>query len=85
MALEEMKNQKTDFAVSHWNMPVMTGIEPLKAIRADDALKNTAVLMVIAEAKLENSVEGVQDGVNSDIVKSFNAQTLQAKLNKFFP
>jgi len=85
LALDELKKKKADFVVSDWNMPVMTGIELLKAIRADDGLKTTPVLMVTAEAKQENIVEAVQAGVNNYIVKPFNAATLQEKLNKIFP
>jgi two-component system chemotaxis response regulator CheY len=66
-------------------MPVMTGIDLLRAIRADETLKSTPVLMVTAEAKQENIVAAVQAGVSHYIVKPFNAATLQEKLNKIFP
>jgi two-component system chemotaxis response regulator CheY len=85
MALDELKKKKADFVISDWNMPVMTGLDLLKAIRADDALKSTPVLMVTAEAKQENIIAAVQAGVSNYIVKPFNAQTLQEKLNKIFP
>jgi two-component system, chemotaxis family, chemotaxis protein CheY len=85
LAMDELKKKKADFVVSDWNMPVMTGMDLLKAIRADEELKATPVLMVTAEAKQENIVEAVQAGVNNYIVKPFNAQTLQEKLNKMFP
>jgi two-component system chemotaxis response regulator CheY len=85
LALDELKKKKADFVVSDWNMPVMTGIELLRAIRADDALKSTPVLMVTAEAKQENIVEAVQAGVSNYVVKPFNAATLLEKLNKIFP
>ena len=81
-ALDELRKNKADFVVSDWNMPVMTGIELLRAIRADESLKTTPVLMVTAEAKQENIIEAVKAGVNNYIVKPFNAQTLQEKLNK---
>lgn len=84
-ALEALKKKKADFVVSDWNMPVMTGIDLLRAIRCDEGLKSIPVLMVTAEAKQENLVEAVQAGVNNYIVKPFNAQTLQDKLNKIFP
>lgn len=85
LAMDELKKKKADFVVSDWNMPVMTGMDLLKAIRADEELKATPVLMVTAEAKQENIIEAVQAGVNNYIVKPFNAQTLQEKLNKIFP
>lgn len=85
LALDELKKKKADFVVSDWNMPVMTGIELLRAIRADENLKSIAVLMVTAEAKQESIVAAVQAGVSNYIVKPFNAATLQEKLNKIFP
>ena len=85
LALDELKKKKADFVVCDWNMPVMTGIELLKAIRADDSLKSIPVLMVTAEAKQENIVAAVQAGVSNYIVKPFNAATLLEKLNKIFP
>ena len=85
LALDELKKKKADFVVSDWNMPVMTGIDLLRAIRADETLKTIPVLMVTAEAKQENILEAVQAGVSNYIVKPFNAATLQEKLNKIFP
>ena len=84
-ALEELKRKKADLVVSDWNMPVMTGIELLKAIKADGDLKSVPVLMVTAEAKKENIVEALQAGVINYIVKPFNAKTLEEKMNKIFP
>lgn len=83
-ALEELRRKKADLVISDWNMPQMTGIELLRAIRSDTALKDVPVLMVTAEAKKENIMEAVQAGVNNYIVKPFSAETLQDKLNKIF-
>ena len=85
LALEELKKKKADFVVCDWNLPVMTGIDLLRAIRADDALKSVPVLMVTAKDKQEHIIEAVKAGVSHNIVKPFNAQTLQEKLSKIFP
>ena len=66
------------------SMPVMTGIDLLKAIRADAKLKTLPVLMVTAEAKREQIIEAAQSGVNGYIIKPFTAQTLEEKLGKIF-
>jgi two-component system, chemotaxis family, chemotaxis protein CheY len=84
-ALDELRKKKADLVVSDWNMPVMNGLDLLRAIRQDNDLKNTPVLMVTAEAKKENIVEALQAGVSNYIVKPFNAKTLEEKLNKIFP
>jgi two-component system chemotaxis response regulator CheY len=84
VALNKLKAEKFDFVVSDWNMPNMTGIDLLKSIRADGALKSLPVLMVTAEAKKENIIEAAQSGASGYIVKPFTAATLDEKLNKIF-
>ena len=83
-ALAKLRADKFNFVVSDWNMPNMTGLDLLKAIRADSALKSIPVLMVTAEAKQENIVEAVQAGVSNYIVKPFTAETLKEKIDKIF-
>ncbi|MCE5274642.1 MAG: chemotaxis response regulator CheY [Syntrophaceae bacterium] len=83
-ALEILQREKIEFVVSDWNMPKMTGLELLKAIRADDALKHIPFLMVTAEAQQENIIEAVKSGVSNYIVKPFTAETLSQKINQIF-
>ena len=84
IALQKLKAGEFDFVVTDWNMPNMTGIELLRAIRADAALKALPVLMITAEAKKENIIEAAQAGASGYIVKPFTAGTLSEKLNKIF-
>jgi two-component system chemotaxis response regulator CheY len=83
-ALQRLRSDPFGFVISDWNMPNMTGIELLKAIRADAALKSLPVLMVTAEARKENIIEAAQAGANGYIVKPFTAATLDEKLTKIF-
>jgi two-component system, chemotaxis family, chemotaxis protein CheY len=83
-ALPMLKNGEFDFLVTDWNMPGMTGIDLLKAVRADDKLKTLPVLMVTAEAKREQIIEAAQAGVNGYVVKPFTAQALKEKIEKIF-
>ena len=83
-ALAALRAAPFDFVVTDWNMPGMTGIDLLRAIRADDRLKTLPVLMVTAEAKREQIIEAAQNGVNGYIIKPFTAQTLEEKLGKIF-
>jgi two-component system chemotaxis response regulator CheY len=84
VGLQKLKSGNFQFVVTDWNMPVMTGIELLKAIRADATLKHLPVLMITAEAKKENIVEAAQSGASGYIVKPFTAATLEEKMNKIF-
>jgi two-component system, chemotaxis family, chemotaxis protein CheY len=81
-ALKILKSQKVDFIVSDWNMPNMTGLELLKAVRADGELSATPFLMVTAEALQDNVVAAVRAGVSNYIVKPFTAETLNGKIQK---
>ena len=83
-ALQKLRSDAFGFVVSDWNMPVMTGIDLLRAIRADEKLKAIPVLMVTAEAQQSNLIEAVQAGVSNYIVKPFTAETMQEKLGKLF-
>ncbi len=84
VALHKLKNSQFEFVVTDWNMPNMTGIELLRAIRADAQLKHLPVLMVTAEAKKENIIEAATAGASGYVVKPFTAATLDEKLKKIF-
>jgi two-component system chemotaxis response regulator CheY len=83
-ALPKLKSGNFDFLVTDWNMPGMTGIDLLKAVRADAQLASLPVLMVTAESKREQIIEAAQAGVNGYVVKPFTAGTLEEKINKIF-
>ena len=83
-ALAVLQQQEIDFVISDWNMPNMTGLELLRAIRTDEKLHKIPVLLITAEALKENVVEAVKAGVNGYIVKPFTAETLGEKIEAIF-
>ncbi|MHB1099420.1 MAG: chemotaxis response regulator CheY [Burkholderiales bacterium] len=83
-ALKKLQGGNFEFVVSDWNMPNMSGIELLRAIRKDPTLKHLPVLMVTAEAKKENIIEAAQAGASGYVVKPFTAAVLDEKLSKIF-
>jgi len=82
VALKVLKSQPFDFVISDWNMPNMSGLELLKAVRADEELKGLPFLMVTAEALKDNVVAAVKAGVSNYIVKPFTAEVLNEKIEK---
>ncbi len=84
VGLKKLGDTPVDLVVSDWNMPKMTGIEFLKAVRADDKLKGIAFIMVTSEADKANIMEAVQAGVNQYIVKPFHANQLEEKIQAVF-
>ncbi|WP_460752910.1 chemotaxis response regulator CheY [Marinomonas epiphytica] len=83
-ALPILQTGSIDFLVTDWNMPGMTGIDLLRAVRADEKLKSTPVLMVTAEAKRDQIIAAAQAGVNGYVVKPFTAVALKEKIEKIF-
>ena len=83
-ALNVLKSEKIGLIVSDWNMPKMTGLDLLKAVRADASMANTPFIMVTAEAQQDNIILAVKAKVSQYIVKPFTAETLSEKLNKIF-
>ena len=83
-ALQILETEKVDFVITDWNMPQMSGLDLLKAIRASEDKKHIPVLMVTAEAMQENIIKAAQAGVNNYIIKPFDAKTLSDKINKIF-
>lgn|SRR5574337_37316 len=83
-ALAVLRSNPIDFVVTDWNMPGMTGIDLLRSIRADPALKSLPVLMVTAENSREQIIAAAQAGVNGYVVKPFTAVTLKEKIDRIF-
>ncbi|MES9844637.1 MAG: chemotaxis response regulator CheY [Candidatus Sedimenticola sp. PURPLELP] len=83
-ALPMLQAGEYDFLITDWNMPGMTGISLLKAVRADPQLTKLPVLMVTAESKRDQIIEAAQAGVNGYVVKPFTAATLEEKIGKIF-
>ncbi len=79
-ALQKLKEGGFGLIISDWNMEPMTGIQLLRAVRADDKLKHIPFIMVTAESKPENVIAAKQAGVSNYIVKPFNAETLRGKM-----
>jgi two-component system, chemotaxis family, chemotaxis protein CheY len=83
-ALAKMRTKRYGLVISDWNMEPMTGYDLLKEVRGDPRLARTPFIMVTAESKTENVIAAKKAGVNNYIVKPFNAQTLQTKIEAVF-
>lgn len=79
-ALAQIRAKSYGLVLSDWNMQPMSGLELLKAVRADDRTKTLPFVMVTAEAKAENVVAARQAGVNNYVIKPFTLAVLKQKL-----
>jgi two-component system chemotaxis response regulator CheY len=83
-ALAMLRSMPFDLVVTDWNMPNMSGIDLLRAIRAEPSIKALPVLMVTAENNRDQIIAAAQAGVNGYVVKPFSAATLEEKLARIF-
>jgi two-component system sensor histidine kinase/response regulator len=81
-ALKLLRQQAVDMVLSDWNMPVMNGLELLKAIRADEKLAALPVVMITAEAERSRIMEAVAHGVSDLLVKPYTVGNLQDRVQK---
>jgi len=81
-ALAKLKLQPFDFVICDISMPIMSGFDLLKAVKADAALKHLPMLMVTAEARKEDIVLAVQCGAAGYLVKPFTQAALQERVSK---
>ena len=65
-------------------MPLVTGLEVLKAVRSIESLKRIPFIMLTAEAYRESLAAAVQAGVTDYISKPFTAETLISKISGVF-
>ena len=83
-ALPILQKGNIDLLITDWNMPGMTGMDLLKAVRCDAGLACIPVLMVTAVTKREPITLAAQAGVNGYLIKPFTAATLNEKIEKIF-
>ena len=66
-----------DAIVLDWMLPVMSGLEVLKALRAK---KQTPVLMLTAKAAINHRIDGLNSGADDYLAKPFDINELRARL-----
>ena len=79
-ALGLMAQKQYGLVISDWNMEPMSGLQLLKEVRSNPAIKSTPFIMVTAESRVENVIAAKNAGVNNYIVKPFSADTLKSKI-----
>jgi response regulator RpfG family c-di-GMP phosphodiesterase len=67
-----------DMVITDWNMPEMSGIDFIRAIRANPATKDLPVLMVTTNAAKDDIVEALKAGING-YVETVHAGRHQAE------
>lgn len=75
-------DEAINFVITDWNMPVLSGLELIKAIRSDEKMGNTPVLMVTTRGVKDDIIEALKAKVNNYVVKPFTPAILREKIDQ---
>jgi len=81
-ALDQSIAKMPDIVLLDWNMPVMTGIEYLRALRATPGGDAPVVVFCTTENDMSRIQEGIAAGANEYIMKPFDADIIKAKFTQ---
>lgn len=71
-----------DMVISDWNMPVMTGLELLKMVRAQPEWKLLPFILLTTESEKGRVLEAVHAQVSNYMVKPVEEEVLKEKMLK---
>jgi two-component system chemotaxis response regulator CheY len=82
-AIEKLSgDSQINFIITDWNMPVVSGLELVKAIRGSEKLSKLPILMVTTRGIKEDIMEALQAKVNNYIIKPFTPAVLKEKIEQ---
>jgi len=79
-ALEKIRGKKIGLVLTDWNMPEMTGEEFVRHLRSSQEYKDVPIVMITTRSMKEDVIVAAKLRVNGYIIKPFNLETLQKKL-----
>ncbi len=79
-ALKLLQTEAIDVVISDWSMPVMHGLDLLKAIRSDARLRLLPFIMITAEVERSRIQEAIACGVSNILVKPYSAANLESRI-----
>ena len=78
-ALKACRDSMPDAVLLDWNMPVMNGLDFLRALRREDGGKTPLVVFCSIENDAEHINEAIRSGADEFIMKPFDADILESK------
>ena len=67
-------------ALVDWNMPEMSGIELVEAVRSDPAFSTLRIVMVTTETELSQVMRAIEAGADEYLMKPFTRDDVVGKL-----
>jgi two-component system, chemotaxis family, chemotaxis protein CheY len=79
-ALNHVSAHTPDVILLDWNMPVMSGMDFLKAYRATNTSPSAKVIFCTTENGIGHIQAAIAAGADEYVMKPFDRETLEAKL-----
>ena len=78
-ALDSCLERMPDVILLDWNMPVMSGIDFLRALRATDGGGGPVVVFCTTENDIAHIQQAMEAGANEYIMKPFDSEIIETK------
>ncbi len=82
-ALELMKKNWLDLVITDYNMPVMNGLDFIKAVKADELLKDIPVVVISTEGSDVKIQEFMTSGAAGYLTKPFTPEMVRDVIVRF--
>jgi len=82
VALDECKKAMPTCVLLDWNMPVMTGIEFIQALRKESGGKDPIVVFCTTENDMSFIQRALEAGANEYIMKPFDSDIVETKFKQ---
>ncbi|HEY4410231.1 MAG TPA: response regulator [Acidimicrobiia bacterium] len=77
---ERLAGNPVQLALVDWNMPEMSGIELVEAVRSDPAFAGLRIVMVTTETELSQVTRALDAGADEYLMKPFTRDDVVGKL-----
>lgn len=81
-AVEYCQKQMPALILLDWHMPVMNGLEFIKALRAMPAGTSPKVIFCTTESEMSNIMQALSAGADEYVMKPFDADIIRGKLQQ---
>jgi DNA-binding response OmpR family regulator len=79
-ALEAIRRERPRLVLLDAMMPGMTGFDVCEAVRADEAVRDTLILMLTAKGRESDVARGTGAGADAYVTKPFSTRDLMQKV-----
>lgn len=81
-AVDQVKRHKVDVIILDWNMPVMDGMECMKAIRADASIEQPKIIFCTTENEFGKIQQAMMNGADEYVMKPFDDAIIGGKMRQ---